>query len=345
MSTSQWFRLLFFTLLSSAQNAPVLNSIDLERRPLARVGEQLIYEADLLPSIGAQLLQLRNQEYELKLRALRSVVSQRLLALEAQKAGISTEAFLAERVDRLLVAPLDREIDAFYLAQKDRIDRPLAEVREPLRAALVQARRQQARQEFLDRLCQNPTVSLLLDRPRVSVRADPLRVRGPAAAPVTIVEFSDFQCPYCREIQSVVNGLLRKYPGQVRLAFRDFPLRPIHPHAQKAAEASRCAGDQGKFWEYHDLLFQNQSLLDSPSLKGYAASLGLEPQRFAACIDGGRFTAAVDADLQAGSASGVAATPTFFVNGALVAGAQSATAFESLIESELTRPPARGTAP
>lgn len=316
-----------------------------EAPPLARVGDTVVVEADLLPSIGGQLLQLRNQEYDLKIRALQSVVSQRLLEMAARKDGKTPEAYLAEEVDRQVPAPSDREIEAFYLAQRERINRPLGEVKEQVRAALTQAQRAQARQEYLERLRNDPSVSIRLDRPRVDVQADSTRVRGNPSAPVTIVEFSDFQCPYCREMQQVLSGLLEKYKGKVRLGFRDFPLRPIHPNAQQAAEAARCAGEQGRFWEYHDLLFQDQSRLDPDGLKARAVALGLDAGRFGGCLAGGRFSPLIENDLRAGTAAGVSATPTFYVNGVLVVGGQNAAVFERLIEAELRARSAAGTAP
>ncbi|MBI2688993.1 MAG: thioredoxin domain-containing protein [Acidobacteria bacterium] len=312
---------------------------------LARVGGQAIYEGDLMPAIGGQLMQLRNQEYDLKMRALISVVNQRLLESEAKKAGLSTEAFLAERVDRQMAAPGEGEIKAYYLAQKERINRPFEEVKAQVNAALVQAKLQQARQEFIDRLRGAGGVSLLLDRPRVDVTVDPARLRGDAGAAVTIVEFSDFQCPYCKEVQQVVTGLLEKYKGKVRLGYRDFPLRPIHPQAQKAAEASRCAGEQGKFWEYHDLLYQNQTRLDNNGLAANAQSAGLDAARFGTCLASAKFAPLVESDLQAGIAYGVSSTPTFYVQGVLVVGGQSAAVFENLIDAELTKLEARKTAP
>ena len=128
-----------------------------------------------------------------------------------------------------------------------------------------------------------------------------------------------------------------KYRGKVRLGFRDFPLRQIHPQAQQSAEAAHCARDQGKFWEYHDLLYSNQSRLDLNSLKESAATAGLDPQRFQACLDSGKFRTAIDSDVQSGSIAGITGTPAFFINGVTLTGAQPVSAFTDIIESELKR--------
>jgi protein-disulfide isomerase len=311
---------------------------DPSRQPIARIGDQPIYEEDLFPTVGAQLWQIKNQEYDLKSKALASVVNQRLLEMEAKSKGIaSADALLEQMVDRNVPPPKASEIEAYYLAQKSQINRPLGEVKSQVEQSLLQARRQEARANFVDQLRQNTGVAILLDRPRMDVKPDPARMLGSADAPVTIVEFGDFQCPYCQAVQATLKELMEKYRGKVRLGFRDFPLRQIHPQAQQSAEAAHCAGDQGKFWEYHDLLYNNQSRLDLNSLKESAATAGLDPQRFQACLDSGKFRAAIDSDLQSGSIAGITGTPAFFINGVTLTGAQPVSAFADIIESELKR--------
>jgi protein-disulfide isomerase len=152
---------------------------------------------------------------------------------------------------------------------------------------------------------------------------------------VTIVEFSDFQCPYCKQVQGTLKDLLAKYNGRVKLAFRDFPMRAIHPRAQTAAEASRCAEEQGKFWEYHDALFADQSKLDATGLASTARSMGLDEKSFQSCLASGKFKAQIETDLQDGGKAGVAGTPGFFVNGIFLSGSQPQAEFEKIIDSEL----------
>lgn len=156
-----------------------------------------------------------------------------------------------------------------------------------------------------------------------------------SAAAITIVEFADFQCPYCKQTEATLNDLLRKYPGQVRLAFRDFPLGSIHPYAEKAAEAARCAGKEGKFWEYHDALFANQSKLDEPGLNAIAQRLALDQNSFQSCLASGEYKAGVSLDQGDGRKAGISSTPGFFINGIAVTGAQPETAFENIIGEEL----------
>jgi protein-disulfide isomerase len=305
------------------------------KQPVAVVAGQRIYEDDLLPSVQGQLLPLQNQEYEIKKAALDRLIDQRLVEAEARAKGIPTEKLLEQEVNAQVSEPTEDEVAAYYLGQQDRINYPLESIRPQLRQALKQAKLQQARQNYFKRLRERTDVAILLRPPRTQVGYDQSRLRGSSATPVVIVEFSDFQCPYCRSVQPTLNGLLARYAGRVSLAFRDFPLREIHPQAQQAAEAARCAGEQGKFWEYHDLLYAAGAKLDAGSLAAHARNLGLNEQRFTSCLASGKFKNSVEEDLQAGSKAGVAGTPAFFINGIFLSGAQPASAFEKVIEPEL----------
>jgi protein-disulfide isomerase len=170
----------------------------------------------------------------------------------------------------------------------------------------------------------------------VSVDDDPSI--GPEDAPVTIIEFSDFQCPYCANFQAqTLPQILSNYGDKVRFVYRDFPLTSLHANAQKAAEASECANDQGKYWEYHDILFQNQAALDVQSLEGYAASLGLDTAAFNDCLTSGKYEQEVTKDEQDGTNAGVQGTPSFFVNGMPIQGAQPYSVFQSAIEAALAK--------
>jgi protein-disulfide isomerase len=317
-----------FTSVLGAQTNP-------PREPVARIGDQPIYDEELLPSITGQLWQLKNQEYDLKIKALESLLNQRTLQAAAKSKGLSNDAFLEQTVDRNVPAPSAAEVEAYYFAQKDRINQPLNEIRPQLERALVQAKRQQARQEYIDQLRKSSGVVVLLHRPKIEVTADPARMRGNPDAPVTIVEFGDFQCPYCRAVQPTLKEVMDKYPGKVRLGFRDFPVRQIHPQAQQAAEAGRCAAEQGKFWEYHDLLYANQAKIDLNSLKEQARTAALDLERFNSCLAGGKFKPQIESDLQSGTGVGVTGTPAFYINGVPLSGAQPAYEFQKIIDSQL----------
>ncbi|MGE5851144.1 MAG: DsbA family protein, partial [Candidatus Methylomirabilota bacterium] len=175
---------------------------------------------------------------------------------------------------------------------------------------------------------------------RVEVSIDGAPIRGAPNAPVTLVEFSDFHCPFCKQVQPTLAQLLARYPGKVRLVYRDFPIDSLHPQARRAAEAARCAQDQGKFWEYHDLLFAEAPKATTEDLSRFAQQVGLDLAKFESCLSGGFHRAAVQRDIDDGSRAGVNGTPAFFINGRPLSGAQPLEAFVQLIEEELARPTA-----
>jgi protein-disulfide isomerase len=195
----------------------------------------------------------------------------------------------------------------------------------------------QTRQEYLKHLGTLGTTQKPARASTVPVSFDPARLRGRADAPVMIVEFSDFQCPFCRKVQPTLKNLLAKYEGKIGLAYRDFPLRGMHGQAELGAESSRCAGEQGKFWEYHDLLFANPDKLNRVGLLELARSAKLDEGQFASCLSSGKHRAEVEKDLQDGIRAGVMGTPGIFINGTPLSGAQSESAFERVIESELAK--------
>lgn len=156
--------------------------------------------------------------------------------------------------------------------------------------------------------------------PRTEVETTDDPILGPAQAPVTIVEFGDFECPFCAQAVFVLKDLLAAYPKQIRIIYRDFPISAIHAQATLAAEAAACMNDQGRFWEFHDLLYVNQDRLDGTSLEGYASQVGANVALFQACLSSNRFVDEVQADYEAGLRFGVRGTPTWFVNGHRIEG-------------------------
>lgn len=304
-------------------------------QPLAVVGGQPIYDDDLLPFVQSQVFQLRMQEYELKSRALENLVNQRLLEAAAKKKGIPVANVLPQEVDAKVPEPTDAELQALYIVQKDVLKKPFEELRPQLYQLLKQAKLQQARQDYYRNLREEAGVAIFLQKPRVEVAHDPARLRGSPKAALVIVEFSDFQCPYCRAVQPTLKSVLAKYEGQVSLGYRDFPLRDIHPQAELAAEASRCAREQGKFWEYHDLLFEHPNKLNRDGLREHARALKLDEKQFDVCVSSGRFKTQIEQDRQLGLRAGVNATPAFVINGTLLTGNLPQEAFEKAIQAEL----------
>ena len=299
------------------------------------VGGQTIYDDDLVPFVQGQVFQLRLQEYEVKSKALENLVNQKLLEAEAKKKGIPTEKLLEQEVDAKVAEPTEAELQALYIVQKEQLRKSFDDIKAQLQQLLKQAKLQQARQDYYKRLREQAGVSIFLQKPKVEVAYDPARLRGNPKAPVVIVEFSDFQCPYCRSVQPTLKNLLAKYEGRVSLSYRDLPLRDIHPQAQMAAEASRCAGEQGKFWEYHDLLFENPNKLNREGLVEQARSLKLDEKQFDSCLSSGKYKAQVEQDRQLGLRAGLTGTPGFFINGNMLSGNLPQDSFEKVIQSEL----------
>ena len=271
----------------------------------------------------------------MKSKALENLVNQKLLEAEAKKRGIPTEKLLEQEVDAKVAEPTEAELQALYIVQKEQLRKSFDEIKAQLQQLLKQAKLQQARQDYYKRLREQAGVSIFLQKPKVEVAYDPARLRGNPKAPVVIVEFSDFQCPYCRSVQPTLKNLLAKYEGRVSLSYRDLPLRDIHPQAQMAAEASRCAGEQGKFWEYHDLLFENPNKLNREGLVEQVRSLKLDEKQFDSCLSSGKYKAQVEQDRQLGLRAGLTGTPGFFINGNMLSGNLPQDSFEKVIQSEL----------
>jgi len=230
------------------------------------------------------------------------------------------------------------------LAQSERLNRPLDDaLKNQLRLSVKDAKTRQLREDYMKHLHSDSNVAILLSPPRVQVGYDTKRLRGNPNAPVMIVEFSDYQCPYCRQVEATLKGVLTKYGDRVTLAYRDFPLTAIHSQAEIAAEASRCALDQGKFWEYHDQLF-TASKLDKDTLIEYARNLKLDDKQFGSCLTSEKYKAEIEKDSAEGRKAGVNGTPGFFINGVALSGAQSQDAFTRLIDDELGRKINRPTA-
>lgn len=304
-------------------------------RPLAMVEGQAVYEEQFPAALRAQLERIRYEEFELKRKAVNDLVAQRLLEAEAKKKGLTADKLLEMEADAGVADPTQGELEEYYRDQKERITQPFDEAKSKLKETLRKERIQAAREAYVRHLWEQADVAVFLQPPRVAVNYDPGRLIGRSGSPVTIIEFADFSCPFCRKSESTLKEVAAKYLGKVSLAYRDFPLREMHPEAQLAAEAARCAGEQGKFWEYHDLLFETQGSHSRERLMENAEKLKLNGARFRFCLDSGKYKPQIERDAQEAIASGATGTPTFFINGIPLAGAQPASAFEKIIDEEL----------
>jgi protein-disulfide isomerase len=268
--------------------------------------------------IKRYIYEIRRQTFEAERQGVEVKINNILLEAEARRRNTTPEALMKAEVTDKIRHPTEAEVTKFYEENKARLNgAALAAVRDDIVAFMEQPEREKLEQALVERLRAGAQIRLMITEPeplveKISTDDDPSR--GEAGAAVTVIEFTDFQCPACGAIHPVLDELLKTHGARVRYVVRDFPLDQ-HPLARKAAEAANAAHAQGKFFEYAALLFKNQSALDVASLKKYAADLGLDQARFNTALDSGTYAAEVQKDLADGEAYGIDSTPTIFING------------------------------
>jgi protein-disulfide isomerase len=273
--------------------------------------------------------------YEVRNRALEQMANERAADEAAAKSGKDREALMKEEVEKR-ASVTDEEVQKYYDEHKDRFrNLPFEKVAPAVKRQLLAQRQVAAMQEYTKGLRDQIGFENRLEPPRFAIPAGGPS-RGPEAADVTIVEFSDYECPFCKAAEPVVKQVLERYPTQVRVVFKHYPLE-THPKARPAAEAALCAEEQGKFWEFHQKLFEKSPQIAAEQLGPIAAEVGLDQAKFDECMKARRFQARVEADLEAGKKASVAGTPAFFVNGVPVSGGRSVDEFAKAINAELTR--------
>lgn len=284
----------------------------------------------------AQTNHQRDQHEALE-KALDSLIEEKLLAAEAAKRKVSEEELLEAEVNSKVTKPTDEEIDKFWEENKSRIPISREQALPQIGPYLMDQKRNELREAFLAQLKKDYSVKSYLEPFRVDVASAGYPAEGPANAPVTIVEFSDFQCPYCGSLFPILQQITKNYSDKVRLVYRQFPLTNIHPYAEKAAEASLCANDQNRFWDYHDSLFEDQQQLKVDDLKRRAVELKLDTDTFNTCLDSGTHMDEIRQDIVEGTKAGVSGTPTMYINGRQYRGDLSYSSVTKIIEDELQR--------
>lgn len=308
-----------------------------EAEPAARIGEDVITIGEVDERIKEELFQRQaggdpSKLHEMRRETLETLIHQRILEEEAEARDTTPEALVSAEAEKP-VEVSDEEVQSFYEQHQDRIGAELEQVAPQIREHLTRQKQTAVASQFLDSLREGRDVEVFLESPRVEVAATGPS-RGPADAPVTIIEFSDYQCPYCQRAEPVVEEVLERYPEQVRLVYRHFPLDNIHPEARDAAHAAVCAEAQDRFWPFHDLLFAGETF-DREALLGYAEELELDVAAFESCLEAPETKQRVEQDLAAGREVGVTGTPAFFVNGLPLRGARPVGDFVEVIEREL----------
>ena len=294
-------------------------------------------DKDMGPKLKQAEIKAMTDLYDARRGAVEEMLSKRLLEGEAKAKGKTLDQWFQQDYMASVADPSEAESHAFYEEHKAQMQgRSYEEIKPQLVQHLKQQQLRGKMTAMLDDLKKKHNVQVTLaapDLPRIEVEAKG-PARGPDKAKVTIVEFSDFQCPFCGREAPVVDRIMKEYDGKVKLVFRHFPL-DFHPFAQKAAEAGACAADQNKFWPLHDKMFGNQQKLAVDDLKAYAKELGLDPAKFDKCLDTGEKKEAVTADQKAGSEAGVNGTPAFFVDGIFINGAVPYEQLKEAVDREL----------
>jgi protein-disulfide isomerase len=286
-------------------------------RALAIVNDKQITNADIENSLRPLIFNVQEEVYALRKQDLELKVNDTLLTQEAQKKGVTTRALLDTEVSAKVPRVTDAQAQAFYDQNKERISGEFAQVKAQIIQYLQESKDQEATLAYAGQLRRAATVQINLtapDSPVFSIATDDQPTKGSAKALVTIVAFTDFECPSCARQHPVLDRIVTEFGDRVRLVVRDFPLSQ-HANARKAAEAAEAAREQGKYWEYSSVLFRNQSALGVDKLRQYAAELGLDRARFDASLDSGKFAEKVQRDIVDGRKLGINGTPTLYING------------------------------
>jgi protein-disulfide isomerase len=302
---------------------PVVKGADVNAATLApatvltTVGGKTITAAMIEERLRPIAYKLRSNAYLLEKEALDQAIYNLLLLAEANRRNVPPEELVRTEISEKTHQPTEAEISKFYTENQKNITASLDSVRSRIISYLQDKEQKELENALAERLRKQANIRMLLVEPQqlvqmISVDDDP--ARGEVTAPVTVVEFTDFQCPSCAAMQPILDDVLKSYGTKVRFVVRDFPLL-AHANARKAAEAANAANAQGKFWEYALLLFKHQNALDVPSLKKYAGELGLNRAVFDAALDSAKYAAEVRHDMDDGEKYGIDSTPTIFING------------------------------
>jgi len=274
---------------------------------------------------------------EILWKALDALVEDKLIAAQIARGSLTREQLLNAEIESNVETPSPEEVEQFYEANKAQISVPKAQALPQVRQYMIDASRRRYHDMFVNNLKRTFKVTTYLDPLRKEIVTAGYPSRGPANAPVTIVEFADFECPFCGALYPTMKQVEKNYAEKVRLVYRQFPLTNMHPHAQKAAEASLCANEQRRFWDFYDSLFSDQSKLEIADLKQRARTLGLNTSSFNTCLDSGKQADAIQKDKDDARKAGVSSTPTVFINGRLLSGNRAYADIREVIEDELKR--------
>jgi predicted DsbA family dithiol-disulfide isomerase len=274
--------------------------------------------------------------FEARRLAIEELVEDALIQQDAAARKVEPAEVVRQEITSKVAQPTSTDVETWYQQNRERLQNAtLDQARGAIENFLVQQRTQSVRQQYLGGLRAKAAIRIMLEPPRLVIAKADRPSKGPDNAPIEMIEFSDFQCPFCLNAFPTVNQVLATYGDRIHFVYRHYPLS-IHPRARPAAEASECADEQGKFWPFHDRLFADQSRLGDGDFKALAAELGLDVPQFNACVESRKYQGDIDTDIKAGDEAGVSGTPAFYINGRMLSGAQPFEIFKSIIDEELS---------
>lgn len=308
---------------------------------VAQVGDEMIRESEMNESLSSRIYKLEKQIYDLKKERLDFLIDTRLIALDAKEKGLSPEVHIYQ-VFNDDTEILDADVD-MYIRETPGLSSNWKGTEQELKSRVKQYLKDKKTREKVDRytapLREKYTVRVFMEPPALpvtSVSEGSSPAIGPVDAPVTIFEYSDYQCPSCRKAHGISVKIRNAFKGKIRWVFKDYPLSR-HKEAGLMAQAARCAGEQGKFWEYQDLLYASEAHPNIETLKGFAAQLGLDVERFSRSLESGKFESMIEKEKLEARETGVSSTPTFVINGRLSPGFMSYEKMAGLIKNELEK--------
>jgi len=307
---------------------------------VASMGDQQILEADLVKGIESDLYEAELKVYEIKYAKLQAMLLERFMNQDPDKKGLTNDEFLDKHIAKT-VKVTDAQIEAFIKERQIPKDQINPEIKARIVEYLTVESKKVAVDTWIAAKTKKTPVEIYIQKPALptfEVNVGDAPFKGASDAKVTIVEFSDFQCPFCSKGAQVLSALEKKYGKKIKIAFKHYPL-PFHAQARIASEASMCANEQDSkfFWKMHDAMFADQSKLDKDNLIATAKKAGVKEAEFKACLEAGKYKAKIDADVAQGTALGIKSTPTFFINGKLISGAQPLEVFTDVIDGDLNK--------
>jgi len=298
---------------------------------VAKVSGDNLTLADLQQKEGGKLLQAEYQYYLNERKALEELIDNQLLEDQARSKNVTLDQLLQNEVYKNVKDPTEDQLQVYYEGLDTQ--EPYAAVREDVLQHIRELRRSKAKLAYVNDLRKQAKINITLLPPSADVDISKAPTNGSLHAPVVLVEFADYECPYCQKVNPQIQQLKKEYGDNLTIVFKDFPL-PMHHGSEKAAEAARCAGEQGKFWLYHDVLFYSKQI-EVDALKEHARVLNLDTEKFDTCLDSGAETAAVKKDLEEAKGLGLTGTPSFFVNGHFFSGVVDYAALKDMVSQQM----------